>query len=68
MSHTPKRLYRITNNADERAPFALLDVATDEIVRVGATARALAEHAFDHLNADEVRHDETLISDYCPRS
>ena len=59
MSKTDKRRFRIAENAGDPggdAPWALHD-DNDEIVRVHASPRVLADLAFDSLGADEVSHD-----------
>lgn len=58
----PKRLYRIIDNpADPIRPFALVREADSQVVLVSDRSRHLSDHAFDVLDADEVRHDENLV-------
>lgn len=64
---TEKRVYRITDNGvDERAPYALVDPEST-VVAVAARVSDLASLAFDHHNADEVRHDYSWIL-HCERA
>ena len=61
MTGRHKRTFRITDNdGDERAPYALLD-DSDTVVRVHHQISVLSDLAFD-LGADEVRHDENLVT------